>query len=179
MKETSNDIIIKDVVKNIFSHGGGGPAFLIDRIVSDKNLFEQLFLLIFSDDPKMAWRSCWIIDTASEKHPELLLGKIPEIINGLLITQNGSLKRHFARILCRYHIQDEYLTTMIDRGFELLSPAERAAVRVNAMQLLFNIAQRVPDLKGELRSVIEGLIDEGGSVGFINRANKLYRKLRP
>jgi hypothetical protein len=48
---------------------------------------------------------------------------------------------------------------------------------VNAMQLLFNLSQDLPDLKGELRSVLEGLIDEGGSAGFINRALKLAKQL--
>jgi hypothetical protein len=66
---------------------------------------------------------------------------------------------------------------VIDRCFELLVPSEPAAVRVNAMQLLFNLSQDLPDLKGELRSVLEGLIDEGGSAGFINRALKLAKQL--
>jgi hypothetical protein len=45
------------------------------------------------------------------------------------------------------------------------------------MQLLFNISQKNPDLKGELKSVIETLMEEGGSAGFINRCKKLLRKL--
>ena len=108
----------------------------------------------------------------------MLNEKLSEIIEGLLTTQNGSLKRHFTRILCRYQIPEEYQGRIVNRSFELLAPLEPPAVRVFAMQLLFNIAQHLPDLKGELISVIEGLTEEVCSAGFINRAGKLLRQLR-
>ncbi len=146
-------------------------------VKADENLFDQLYGYIFSGEHRLAWRSCWIIDSASEDHPELLAGKLPKVISALISTNDGSLKRHFTRILCRYQLPDEYLGVIIDRCFELMTPAEPAAVRVNAMQLLYNISQQAPDLKGELRSVIETLMEEGGSAGFLNRCGRLLRQL--
>ncbi len=147
-------------------------------VKADKELFNQLFELIFSDDPRLAWRSCWIIDSASEDFPELLTGKLPDIINALIITRNSSLKRHFTRIIARYPIPEDFLSATVNRSFELLLPSEPIAVRVNAMQILFSITNQLPDLKGELISVIEHLMEEGDSAGFINRSEKLLRKLR-
>jgi len=147
-------------------------------VIANRNLFNQLFQFIFTDDHRIAWRACWIIDNAAEEFPELLTDKLPDLINGLLATKDSSLKRHFTRILCRYHIPEEYLGAIVNRSFELLVPTEPPAVRVFAMQLLYNITLRQPDLKGELISVIQGLIEEGGSVGFINRAVKLLRLLQ-
>jgi len=80
-------------------------------------------------------------------------------------------------MLSRHEIPEELLVQVVDRCFELLSPAEPIAVRVNAMQVLFNISQREPDFKQELTAVLEGLLEEGGSAGFINRTEKLLRKL--
>jgi hypothetical protein len=108
----------------------------------------------------------------------LLANKIPTIINGLLTTKDGSLKRHFTRILCRYQIPVEYMSAVIDRSFGLLSPSEPVSVRVFAMQLLFNISNVIPELKGELIIVLEQLVEEGGSAGFINRSGRLLRQLR-
>ena len=146
-------------------------------VKSDKNLFDSLYRFIFSNEKLLAWRSCWIIDTASEDNPEILNDKLPEIISALITTDDGSLKRHFTRILCRYTIPEDFLGATVNRCFELLGPMEAPAVRVNSMQLLFNISQDLPDLKGELISVIENLMEEGGSAGFMNRSAKLLRKL--
>ncbi|HEY3390714.1 MAG TPA: hypothetical protein VGK38_14145 [Prolixibacteraceae bacterium] len=169
---------IENIKQNLLGIGDEGREIWKKAVISDKQIFDQLYQLIFMDDKHLAWRSCWIIDNASEESPDLLADKIPEIITALLSTNNTSLKRHFTRILCRYQIPSEYLSAVVDKSFELLSPSEPAAVRVFAMQLLFNITRELPDLKGELICVIESLMDEGGSAGFINRSVKLLRKLR-
>jgi len=177
-KEICDNSDLRNIKLKILSIGVGELDIWKRMVRTDEQLFEQIFQLILSHDKRLAWRSCWIIDTASEEFPELLADKIPEIISGLTSTKNSSLKRHFTRILCRYKIPEEYLGVVVNRSFELLSPTEPAAVRVFAMQLLFNIAQDLPDLKRELICVLEDLVEEGGSAGFINRSGKLLRKLR-
>ncbi len=174
---TNNNIETSDVKQLILSFGSGERELLKKLIGTDKGLFDQLFCWIFSDNHRLAWRCGWIIDTTSEQLPDLLTDRIPAIISGLSATTDSSLKRHFTRILCRYQIPEIYQVVVINRCFELLAPSEPAAVRVNAMQMLFNMSLQLPDLKGELRSVLEGLIDEGGSAGFINRAEKLLNQL--
>ena len=171
-----DDII--EIKQGLLTFGGGELEIWKKTVIADNRLFNQLFQLIFSGDHRLAWRSCWIIDIASEEFPDLIADKLSEIIDGFLTTKNSSLKRHFTRILCRYQIPDEYLGAIVNRSFDLLAPSEPAAVRVFAMQLLFNISQELPDLKGELISVFESLMEEGGSAGFKNRAGKLLRKLR-
>ncbi len=177
-KETSDKSDNEIIRRNLLAFGSCESEIWKKTVISDKRLFDQLFQLIFSDDKRVAWRACWIIDTASEEFPDLLAGKIPEIIEGLISTNNGSLKRHFTRILCRYQIPKEFLGVVVNKSFELLAPTEAAAVRVFAMQLLFNISQELPDLKGELICVLESLQEEGASAGFINRSGKLLRQLR-
>ena len=176
-KGTSNNLELFKLKQHLLSFGAGELELLKMAVCKDRDLFNQLYIWIFSDNRRLAWRACWIIDTASEKQPDLLSDKIPEIISGLSSTIDSSLKRHFTRILCRYDIPEIYQVVVIDRCFELLVPSEPAAVRVNSMQLLFNLSQHLPDLKFELKSVLESLIDEGGSVGFINRALKLAKQL--
>lgn len=147
-------------------------------VPADRKVFEHIYSFISSDDPKIAWRSAWIIDNVTENNPELLVPLIPDIINQFLETQNGSLKRHFTRMLCRHTVPEEFLGKVVNRCFDLLSPLEPTAVRVFAMQLLFNIAQQQPALKQELALVVEGLLEEGGTTGFKNRAEKLLKLLR-
>ena len=167
-----------EIKQSILTIGSGELGIWKRSVIADESLFNQLFQFVFSGDHQIAWRACWIIDNAAEEFPELLVDKLPDLIAGLLATKDSSLKRHFTRILCRYQIPEEYLGAIVNRCFELLTPSEPPAVRVYAMQLLFNITILQPDLKGELISVIQGLMEEGGTAGFINRAEKLLRLLR-
>ena len=164
---------------DIFAIGIRELEFWKRAVKADNILFEQLYHFIFLDDHRLAWRACWIIDSASVDFPELLKDKLDEIIAALLNTGDGSLKRHFTRILCRYTIPENSLADLVNRCFVLLEPTEPVSVRVHAMQLLFNLTHQLPDLKGELISVIENLRELGGSAGFMNRSEKLLRKLRP
>jgi hypothetical protein len=161
----------------ILQIGGGELELWKLSVLSDKKVFTQIYSLISSDEPKIAWRSCWIIDNATENNPGMLVPLIRDIVAHLNITKNGSLKRHFTRMLSRLKIPDEFLVQVVNRCFELLSPLEAVAVRANAMQVLFNISLREPDLKQELSSVLESLIEEGGTAGFLNRAQKLLKQL--
>ncbi len=147
-------------------------------VLSDKLMFKQIYSLIYSPDQKIAWRAGWIIDNATENYPELLTSYIPEIVSNLMVTQNGSLKRIFTRMLSRHEIPEKYLGRTVSRCFALLSKSEAVAVRVYAMQVLFNISQLQPGLKQELTVVLESYLEEEESAGFINRAEKLLRKLR-
>ena len=176
-KGTNSNFEIVSLQQHLLTFGPGEMELLKRAVCDEEELFNQLYEWIFSENHRLAWRSCWIIDTASENQPDLLSNKIPEIILELSGTADSSLKRHFTRILCRYQIPEIYQVIVINRCFELLVPQEPAAVRVNSMQLLFNLSQDLPDLKVELKSVLESLIDEGGSAGFINRALKLVKQL--
>jgi len=147
-------------------------------VIADQVLFNQLYGYIYSDDHRLAWRSCWIIDNASADCPELLSDKLPQVIEALVSTRDRSLKRHFTRILTRYTLPKEYLVVLVNKCFDLLLPSEPAAVRVFAMQILYNISLQLPDIKGELVSVIENMREVEGSAGFLNRSGKLLRKLR-
>lgn len=173
-KEVDNALL-----KEKLSHIGVGELEIWKlSVLSDESLFKEVYSLIFSDDQKVSWRAGWIIDNATEDNPELLSPFIPEIVSEFILTQNSSLKRIFTRMVSRHEISEEFLVPTINRCFELLSSAEPVAVRVNAMQVLFNISQREPGLKRELVLMLENQLEEGGSAGFINRAEKLLRRLR-
>jgi hypothetical protein len=65
---------------------------------------------------------------------------------------------------------------MIDTCFALLDPKEPIAVRAFSMTVLGNLAAQHPDLKKELRLVIESQLPYG-SAGFVARAKKVLKQL--
>ena len=62
-------------------------------------------------------------------------------------------------------------------AFELLiSRKEPVAVKVFAMTVLYNLSQEIPEIKSELKIVLEDQLPYG-SAGFKNRGAKIISKL--
>ena len=52
------------------------------------------------------------------------------------------------------------------------------AIRVFALQIMFNITEQEPDLKPELALLIENIITFDSNAGISNRGKKLLKKLK-
>ena len=142
---------------------------------------EHLDLLVkiaFDDGPAENWRAAWMIDKIHDQYPELILPYIPAMTLFLLKTKNSGKKRHLLKLISLNTIQEENTALLLNYGIEVFTnAAEPIAVRVHAMQMLFNIAQKEPDFSGELIELIEHEIEYHGSAGLASRGKKLLKKL--
>ena len=88
-------------------------------------------------------------------------------------------KRHFLRMLTSHEISEEHSGFMVEYCLKAFQSAkEPVAVKVHAMQILFNIAQKEPDLKEEIALVIEHEMEYHATAGILSRGKKLLSKLR-
>jgi hypothetical protein len=148
------------------------------QVLADPRILAILLRLIGEEDQRLAWRCSWIIDHVSVNSPHLLADKLQLLIIPFLSSRNSSLLRHLSRILCQYTLPESYLGSIINRSYDLITSDEPVAVRVNTLQLLFNLTRNFPELKGELIAVLERLLEEQSSGGLINRSNRLLSQLR-
>ena len=65
--EMCDNIEIQIIRQNILAIGGGESGIWKKSAIVDQKLFNQLFRFIFSEDLRLAWRSCRIIDNAAEE----------------------------------------------------------------------------------------------------------------
>ena len=79
--------------------------------------------------------------------------------------------------MSRHDIPEEQSVKVLDFCFKMLTLFETAAIKVHAMQILYNISQKEPGLKPELISAIELAIQEG-TTGVKNRGQRMLKKLR-
>lgn len=141
---------------------------------------DVLMNLAFDDSESRNWRAVWMIDRIHEKHPELVLPYLPAMTQFLLKTQNAGKKRHLLKLISLNDIQEENLALLLNYCTKVFTNAtEPVAIRVHAMQTLFNIAQKEPDFSGELIELIEHEIEYHGSAGIASRGTKLLKKLKP
>lgn len=124
------------------------------------------------------WRAAWMVDKIHEKHPELVLPYLSAINSFVLTTKNSGKKRHFLKLISQYPLPEVNIALLLDFCINTFTNAsEDVAVRVHAMQILYNIAEKEPDFSGELIELIEHEMEYHGSAGITSRGRKLLNRL--
>lgn len=153
---------------------------LVVKYISDHPEYLDVLMNLAMDDSQPEnWRAAWMIDKIHEQHPELVIPYLQSMTQFVLTTQNAGKKRHLLKLISINDIQEENMALLLNYCLKVFSnAAEPVAVRVHAMQTLFNIAQKEPDFSGELIELIEHEIEYHGSAGIASRGRKLLKKLR-
>ncbi len=152
---------------------------ILVRYISDYPEYLNLIMDKVLDDRKPEnWRAAWMVDKIHDRHPDLVLPYLPVMTEFVLTTKSAGKKRHLLKLISLHDIPEEKMALLFNFCFEVFTnSAEPVAVRVHAMQILFNIAQKEPDFTGELINLIENEIELHGSAGIASRGRKLLLKL--
>ena len=149
----------------------------IAHVGNDDQRFAELMNLMLTSKYPISLRAAWAVSIIADENPYLLDPYIDQLIEGIEDFAHPALTRCTMKYLSFNSIPVSKLGMMLNLSYKyLLDIKTPIAIRVYAMQIIFNIAQKEPDLKEELRLTIESLY-ETGSAGFKNRASKLLRRL--
>jgi len=156
---------------------GQERSLYISMVGNSEKHFNTLLALALQEKDPLAWRAAWVLDGSDEENPGLALGSLSNIIRALPgIESRGSL-RSLLRLLCRYEIGVADQGILIDLCFGyMVSELYPVAVKVHAMQIIFNHVIMYPELKVELISVIRDQADNN-SAGFISRGRRIIKQL--
>jgi hypothetical protein len=80
------------------------------------------------------------------------------------------------RLLQFVEIPKRYQGQVIQHCFGLMDPHEPVAVRVLAMTVLANLSRHHPDLKNELKLIIEDQLPFG-TAAYLSRSKKILKQL--
>ncbi len=139
---------------------------------SEKKFLTLLEIAFFEKDP-VGWRASWILDGSDEEHPGLARKHISRIVQRLHDLNSTSTLRSLLRMLSRYEIPEDDQGLLIDLCFGyMVSELYPVAVKVHAMQIIYNHVLLYPELKEELVTVIEDQVDNN-SVGFLARGRRI------
>ena len=153
-------------------------ALLVRYIGDYPEHLDIIMTKVLDDSQPENWRAAWMVDKIQERHPELVFPYLQTMTDFVLTTQNTGKKRHLLKLVSLYEIKDENMAVLLNFCIEVFTnAAEPVAVRVHAMQILFNIAQKEPDFSGELIELIEHEMEYHGSAGLASRGKKLLKKL--
>ena len=152
---------------------------ILVRYISDYPEYLNLIMdKVLDDSQPENWRAAWMVDKIHDRHSDLVLPYLPVMTEFVLITKSAGKKRHLLKLISLHDIPEEKMALLFNFCFGVFTNStEPVAVRVHAMQILFNIAQKEPDFTGELINLIENEIELHGSAGIASRGRKLLVKL--
>lgn len=147
-------------------------------IGTDRRRFKQLIELFLNGEYRTTQRAAWIIKHCADEHPELVVPYLDAMVDRMLEPGvHDAVKRNVIRILQDLHIPRRQAGKIATVCFDMLaSMSEPIAVKVFSMAVLANIAQEEPDLKNEIRILVERQMING-SAGFRSRGAKVLKQL--
>jgi len=143
-----------------------------------EELTSLLWEIMISNKHPHSWRAAWSIFHLVEKQKELMRPYLQEIVELLPDFKYDGQKREMMKVLLLFPTTDLEMGKLINICFKILdNPNESLAVRVHAMQIIYNISEIEPGIKSELKSTILFHIPNS-SKGFVGRGNKLLKKMK-
>ena len=150
---------------------------LADYIGEDTERFDELMQLFLGNTYIITQRSAWVVGICCERYPSLITPYLEKMILNLRNDVHDAVKRNSVRILQNVDLPNELLGEAADVCFQLLScRSEPVAVKVFSMSVLLNIVNKVPELKNELKIIIEDQLPHA-SPGFLSRGKKILKAL--
>ncbi|QDH78036.1 hypothetical protein FKX85_02890 [Echinicola soli] len=160
------------------AHSKEVASGIVSYIGNDPERFRELMGVFAAGPYRITQRASWPMAMAVEKYPSLLIPYYGAVIS-MLGKPNilAGIKRNILRILQYQEVPEEFEGEVLDLTFRLLEDtSEPIAIRVFSMQVVYNLSKRYPEIKPELKAIIESSLPYA-SAGFKSRASKILPKL--
>lgn len=154
--------------------------YIASVIGNNEELFKEIMAVALSSETNVSGRAFWVVETIWLKYPYLINTYINDLIDFLPKTKKDNQRRHSLKILSSIDLRsldEDRLGILIDRCFNWLEDGiNPTAVKMFAMEIIYNYVLIEPVLATELIAVIENQLEDS-TPGFKNRASKLLKIL--
>lgn len=143
----------------------------------DAERFSALMEIFLGGDYRLNQRSAWVLSHVAQKSPGLLAPWLPRMVaKAAEPNVHDAVKRNVVRLMEDIDIPDTILDELADICFRFLAdPKEAVAIRAFSMTVLDKICEKIPELRPELRLIIEEHL-EHGTAAFKSRGKKILKK---
>lgn len=159
----------------LYRHSKAITSQVINYIDHDTDRLNTLLTLFLHDnDPIVRQRASWVIGHIGVDTPTLIRPHLHDIVENFTLTgHHDAIYRNTVRLLQFIEIPTELQGKVATTCFDFLgNPKTAIAIKAFSMTILYNISNKEPDLKPELKLVLEDLIPYA-SKGVKNKATKL------
>lgn len=151
---------------------------IVKWVGSNQQRFDELFSLFINDEYRVVQRAGWPLSYCVIDHPSFISKHWKVLINNLKKPNlHNAVKRNSIRLMQDLDIPEKFHGEVMDICFKFLeSPTEALAVKVFSMSVLGNIAMKYPDIRQELKLIIEDQLPHQ-TAGFKSRAKRVLKMI--
>lgn len=151
---------------------------IAEYIGNNQKRFDELMQLFFNGESRVNQRASWVFQFVVEKHPHLIKPYFTQLVEKLYEKGvNDSTKRNTVRLFQFCELPNEIHGKLTGICFQFLANQKEAiAIRVFSMTVLERFCKIYPDLKTELKLLIEENYEKG-SAGFKSRGRKVLKSI--
>ncbi len=151
---------------------------IVNWVGQSQQRFDELFALFLHDEYRVTQRGGWPLCYCVIAHPALINKHWKALISNLQKPNlHNAVKRNSTKLMEEIEIPVKYHGVVMDTCFRFLeSPTEFLAVKVFSMGILSKLANIYPEIKAELKLMIEDQLPHQ-TAGFKSRAKKVLKQL--
>ncbi len=168
-----------DLKKEILKEHSKAQAHKLTNYVGNSDARMKALIAVYLEGPYIVTqRAAWPLSLCAENHPELIVPHLKKLLDFLSkLGIHDSVKRNTIRLLQFIDIPKRNSGQIAELCFEYLqSKQEPIAVRVFSMTVLSKIMRDEPDLRNELKMIIEDQMPYS-SPAFISRGRKVLKEI--
>ncbi len=148
---------IRDELLKEKSHSKEKALRISEFACSSPKHFKALMQCFLSNDYRLAQRAARSVSWAAQRHPELIKPYIKDLVAQLPRKDvHDAVIRNSVRILQEVEIPEALHGELMNNCFGFIeSPITPAAIKAFSLTTLFNLSKIYPEIKAELRLLIE------------------------
>lgn len=160
-------------------HSKKQVAAIVHWIGNDKQKIDRLMKLFLHDEYRVVQRAAWIVSDIAALHPQLMQRYIPALVNRLDDADTHiAVKRNVYRMMQYLDLPESIHSNLMNHCFEsLVNPKEALAVRAFAMTILARFAAIYPEIRNELKLIIDDALLQETAPSFKSRAKKTLKQI--
>lgn len=146
-------------------------------VLSPKN-FSELMTCFISDEARLTQRAAWSVSWAAQKRPDMIEPHIGTLVSQLKRTDvHDAVIRNTVRILQDIKILEIYHGPVMEACFDYIQDRKTPiAIKAFSLTILFNFTKAYPEIKNELRIIIEENMDYE-TAAYRSRGKKILAKI--
>lgn len=159
-------------------HSKENAARIAAYACTSKKTFAELMKLYSGNDVVLAQRAAWSVDKAARIRPDLITPYIGDLVKAIQQKNvHDAVIRNAVRILEELEIPEIYHGEVMNTCFGFIEdPSKPPAIKAFSLTILANLAKHYPEIKAELKLIIEERWDTE-TPAFKSRGGKILKKM--
>jgi hypothetical protein len=166
----------KRQLNNIFEEQS--KEFLVNSLIEKPDEIKKVLSIIDAPDEKIAWRAAWLIDNVNQANPKLITRHLSKILDKTKKTKYNGVRRSLLKIIVTNPSRLNEDGELLELCFQwICSPSVPIAIRGHAMQFIYDLLPKYPELKNEFQTSLEAVVHDEGK-GVRAKARKILSQIK-